>query len=217
MGYGTNGLPFNVLRDANAARLPTFKNSHGQPAHSKEDGSDWSPAQWLCAVMGELGELAQVRNEFEAGRLTFEQYATRAAKEVADVQIYLDILARRLLDKVSPEAQRFTPSQALMALIETVGIFANDAKKYARGDIDKEAITESFFRLEGGVRIDTRTLEKTLFFPKDRLGDRVVEAHPTGINLGRAVIEKFNEVSVRVGSRVRLDVDDWHLEPEEQP
>jgi hypothetical protein len=43
MGYGTNGLTFNALRGANAARLPQFKNKHGELAHSKPDGSDWTP------------------------------------------------------------------------------------------------------------------------------------------------------------------------------
>ena len=99
MGYMTNGLTFNALRGANTARLPQFKNKHGELAHSKKDGSDWSPAQWLQAVVDEL----------------------------ADVVIYLDILAMRL-----------------------------------------------------------------------------------GVDLGAAVMDKFNRVSVRVGSTVRLDADDWH-------
>ncbi len=54
MGYGIYGLTFNTLRGGNKARLPQFKNKHGEPAHSKADGSDWSDAQWLQAVVGEL-------------------------------------------------------------------------------------------------------------------------------------------------------------------
>lgn len=34
-----------------------------------------------------------------------------------------------------------------------------------------------------------------------------------GVDLGRATMSKFNEVSQRVGSDVRLDADDWHREP----
>lgn len=138
MGYGSNGLTFNALRGANTARLPQFKNKHGGLAHSKADGSDWSPAQWLQAVVGELGEFANIRKKYERGDLTFNQYEAEAKKELADVQIYLDLLAKRALDH------------------------------------------------RDGI------------------------AHTSGVDLGQAVIDKFNEVSVRVGSTVRLDADDWH-------
>ncbi len=127
MGYMTDGLTFNALRGANTARLPQFKNKHGQLAHSKPDGSDWTPAQWLQAVMGELGEYANVRKKFERGDLNADEFMQEAAKELADVQTYLDILAMQL-----------------------------------------------------------------------------------GIDLGEATMDKFNEVSERVGSTVRLSADDWH-------
>ena len=50
MGYLTDGLTFNNLREANKARLPQFKNAKGEPAHEKEDGSDLlslvAPSEW---------------------------------------------------------------------------------------------------------------------------------------------------------------------------
>lgn len=137
MGYGTDGLTFNALAGANRARLPQFKNKHGEFAHSKLDGSDWTPAQWLQALVGELGEYANFRKKFERGDLTLAEFEVHAAKELADVQTYLSLLSMRCLD-------------------------------------------------EDGT------------------------AHPTGINLGQATIDKFNEVSKRVGSSVRLVADDWH-------
>lgn len=96
MGYMTNGLTFNTLREANIARLPEFKNKHGMPAHSEPDGSDWSPAQWLQAVVGELGEYANVRKKYERGDITEIEFLELAADELADTVIYLDILAFRL-------------------------------------------------------------------------------------------------------------------------
>lgn len=123
----TDGLTFNVLRGANIHRLPTFKNSKGEPAHSEPDGSDWSPAQWCQAVLGELGEYANIRKKYERGDISEEEFKQMAGKELADVVTYLDILA---------------------------------------------------FRLD--------------------------------INLGQAVMDKFNEVSIRVGSPVRIAPDDWH-------
>jgi hypothetical protein len=144
MSYGANGLTFNSLRGANTARLPEFKNKHGELAHSKPDGSDWTPAQWLQAVIGELGEYANVRKKYERGDLTAEEFTVLASKELADVQTYLDILAMRCLDR-------------------------------------------------NGV------------------------PHPDGVDLGRATMDKFNEVSERVGSRVYLAADDWHYTEEVKP
>lgn len=89
-------LTFDTLRKANILRLPEFKNSKGLPAHSKSDGSDWSPAQWLQAVIGELGEYANVMKKVERGDLTAEEAKPLIEKELADVMTYLDILAFRV-------------------------------------------------------------------------------------------------------------------------
>lgn len=138
MGYLTNGLSLRTLREANKARLPTFKNAQGQPAHTTTDGSDWSPAQWLQALTGELGEYANWRKKFERGDITLEEFKVQAGKELADIQTYLDILAHRCLDTAD--------------------------------------------------RVD-----------------------PHGVDLSFVTIEKFNEVSVRVGSPIRIkhDGSDW--------
>lgn len=96
MGYLTDGLTFNVLREANMKRLPTFKNSKGEPAHIYPDGSDWSPAQWLQAVCGELGEYANVRKKFERGDIDEQEFKKLATAELADVVTYLDLLSFRL-------------------------------------------------------------------------------------------------------------------------
>lgn len=126
-----NTLSFSTLRAANEQRLPQFKNKHGAAAHTMADGSDWSPAQWLQAVVGELGEYANIRKKYERGDLTFEEYRVLAAKELADVATYLDLLALRCLDH----------------------------------------------------------------------GEHV---HHTGVDLGRAVADKWNEVSARVGCPLRI-------------
>ncbi len=95
-------LSFKKLREANTARLPMFKNKHGVLAHPREawinekPGSDWSPAQWLQAIVGELGEYANLRKKYERGDISKPEFQIEAAKELADVQIYLDILAMQL-------------------------------------------------------------------------------------------------------------------------
>lgn len=96
MGYGTDGLTFNVLRGANKKRMPEFKNAKGEIVHSEPDGSDWSDAQWLGAVVGELGEYANIRKKVDRGDLTMFEARPLLAKELADTVTYLDILAFRL-------------------------------------------------------------------------------------------------------------------------
>lgn len=91
-----NELKFKDLRNANLQRLPQFKNSLGNPAHSEPDGSDWSPAQWLQAVVGELGEYANFRKKYERGDIDHETFMIEAKKELGDIVCYLDILAFQL-------------------------------------------------------------------------------------------------------------------------
>ena len=95
MGYGTDGLTFRTLRDANKARLPQFKNRRGEPAHSQPDGSDWKLSAWCNAVTGELGELANLIKKIERGDMTLDEARQDVADELADVVTYLDILAFR--------------------------------------------------------------------------------------------------------------------------
>lgn len=87
------GLTFALLRKANLARLPRFKNRKGEPAHSKPDGSDWDLAKWSNAVLGELGEAADLIKKIYREDFTLDEARADLAKELADVQTYLDILA----------------------------------------------------------------------------------------------------------------------------
>lgn len=89
-------LGFDTLRRANTRRLAVFRNARGALAHSKSDGSDWTPAQWFQATAGELGEYANLRKKFERGDMTEDEFLPQAADELADVVIYLDLLAMRL-------------------------------------------------------------------------------------------------------------------------
>ena len=89
-------MTFGALREANRMRLPLFKNKHGQPAHSEPDGSDWSLATWSNAVLGELGELANMIKKIERGDMTLDEAREACGKECADIACYLDILAFRL-------------------------------------------------------------------------------------------------------------------------
>lgn len=87
-------LTFDELRSANTQRLPLFRNKRGELVHNA-DGSDWSLAQWSNAVLGELGESANIIKKIERGDFTLDEARESLAKEFADVVTYLDILAFR--------------------------------------------------------------------------------------------------------------------------
>ncbi len=91
------GLTFNDLADANMARVPLFKNALGFPAHPMADGSDWSLSDWLGAVVGEVGEYANVMKKVRRGDFADDPDVGQAklAQELADIDIYLSILYRR--------------------------------------------------------------------------------------------------------------------------
>lgn len=96
MGYMTDGLTFNVLREANRKRLPTFRNAKGEISHPEDnDGhhDNWSLTDWCTAVTGELGEAANIIKKIRRGDFSLEDARAELAKELADVQTYLDLLA----------------------------------------------------------------------------------------------------------------------------
>lgn len=105
-------LSFDALREANALRLSHFKNRFGEAAHKEADGSDWALSTWANAVQGELGEsiealltmlhaerahgrAANLIKKIERGDYMLDEVRTELAHELADVSIYLDILAMR--------------------------------------------------------------------------------------------------------------------------
>ena len=102
------GLKFNILREANIRRLPTFKNAKGEYAHRREDGYDQSLGDWMTALVGEVGEAANLIKKVTRGDMTLDTVVKtnydntittvrdELAKELADIQTYLDILAFRV-------------------------------------------------------------------------------------------------------------------------
>ena len=174
-------LSFATLRLADRARVPRFRNKHGGLAHAKPDGSDWTPADWLQALVGELGEYARVRHQFEMGQISREQYEVEARKELADVQIYLDLLAMRALDELEPSPGSRDASQDLQQLVAGLGEYANWRKKLDRGDIT----AEHFETVSSAGLEEAGDLLSAL--PRPRCARaRVSSAHPSGVDLGLA-------------------------------
>lgn len=197
-------LSFEALRAANRARLPIFKNKHGTPAHALADGSDWSPAQWLQAVVGELGEWAQKRLAFERGALSAEELAEQGGEELADVVTYVDLLALRSLDETTQHANcNPDPADHLLRLIAHLGHYANERKKFERGD----HLSRNSMLMACGTALDMAQHE--LWLLTAAAADaaqprRVSRANQWGVVLGAAVRAKFNKISDRIGCDVRL-------------
>ncbi len=88
MGYMTNGLTFNTLRSANITRLaetPKFEKCRS-----------WSEAQWMNAILGELGEAANILKKVDRGDFPIAEARGKLADELADVQTYLDLFADKV-------------------------------------------------------------------------------------------------------------------------
>lgn len=149
-------ISFDQLRRANMARLPQFKNSLGARSHLMPDGSDWSPAQWLQALVGELGEYANKRKKFERGDIDFDEFMTEACKELADVQIYLDLLAFRLQINLGiATLEKFNEVSRRIGVDVFLGPPTPEKVVPMRGTMDQDEVNVSLFdeckRLERGL------------------------------------------------------------------
>lgn len=201
-------LTFDQLRAANVARLPNFKNSKGANAHTKDDGSDWSPALWFMAFIGEVGEWAENRVDWERGFISEEEFGEKNFRELADIQTYLDILSRRSMDIVSEKEDHLVPFEMpfewqVMLFMNYFGRLCNLRKKYVRGDISKpDYHTQADMLLRNLQLCSAELFTRVLDRGEDT--QEVVEAHPHGVDLGEATRLKFNEVSDRVGCGVKL-------------
>lgn len=199
-------LTFATLRRGNLRRLPEFKNAQGERAHSEDDGSDWGPAEWFEAVIGELGEYADERRR-HAGR-------DALADELADVVIYLDILAfqidvdladaiethlgvvslvltfteLRFFTSMSTEMNLWDDSpHYLEAIVAELGQFANTRKKVNRNDFPLD-------KVRGDL---AARLARTMAYLD-------LVASLFSIDLGDAIEKKWNATSKKIGSNLRI-------------
>lgn len=204
-----NRLTFSTLTEVNKARLPHFKNRAGEFAHSTMDGSCWTPSQWLEAVFGELGELFQVRLDFEDGKIGVEELERCATQENADTVIYAEIESRRILDITDNTGEPEDASKVLVRIVATLGMYANKHKKCVRGDITEEEFEKERTEAVGQTMVLLKQLLVAPIFPTQQ----VTGPHPTGIDLGQAVTDTFNDVSRRVSSSVVIEDngDGWFL------
>ncbi|HYE58155.1 MAG TPA: MazG-like family protein [Rhodothermales bacterium] len=83
MSYPSDALDFNALRRTNSARSDAWEKR-------SEAAAAWNLAEWGCALAGEVGELCNLLKKHRRGEDVARE---RIAEEIADVAIYLDLLA----------------------------------------------------------------------------------------------------------------------------
>ena len=102
---------------------------------------NWKPEQWLQALIGEIGEYANIRKKFDRGDFSFDEFQKLAADEIADIFIYLVLMA----DNIGIDLAK-----------ETVRKFNQDSKKL-NSEINLEPVNNSVFFPTGNcflVRLD---------------------------------------------------------------
>lgn len=95
-------LTLAVIRAANLARIPTYRDKQGELLHKEPDGSDWSISDWFMAMIGEVGELANYLKKVKRGDFTKEEAQLHIEKEFSDVLAYFDLLALRCGVELAP-------------------------------------------------------------------------------------------------------------------
>lgn len=99
-------LDFDTLRAANRERART--------AEKFAECRTWTTADWMLALTGEMGEAANLLKKMKRGDFTLDQIREDVGRELADVAIYLDLLADHL--GIGSRASPSTPSCSCRSL-----------------------------------------------------------------------------------------------------
>jgi len=172
-----NQLTFAALRLANIARLPEFKNKKGEPAHSKPDGSDWTPLEWCDALAGEVGELSNIVKKVIRKDVTRDDALESIREELADVACYLDLLAFQFrIDLGAAVRDKFNRVSARVGSNVILVSYAHSA------DDDRQAAGWDMTGFEGRLRRrirenkNTREVEEAKELGKDPLRVALADA-----------------------------------------
>ena len=205
-------LTFKTLRAANVERLPQFKTREGAAAHAQRDGSDWTPAQWFQALVGELGEVAEIMlmRRDSPEEMDSDTFRLCIRNELADVACYLDLLALRVLDQTGPANWKDSPAEMLLVVMAETGKFADDRKKFDRGEFtddgaqrahQQRSLRRLTLAIQGLAKIK-QVYESQMQWRSALQCHVTIAAHQSGVDLGGAIVRKFNAVSERVGADV---------------
>lgn len=187
----------NKLEDKKVSRTMTFFQLLRQANQLRQDEvfvhcKDWTSGQFACAIAGEVGELCNlVKKEFRGEPGQFD--IASIASEIADVAIYLDLLAAKhgvVFDASCAEYDK------TLTLGDNVLLLSYAAGKLSGLFFGSVQLSESFFPkaldVYESVNENLRHALKALF----------AIAAKYGVVLTLAIAEKFNYVSFLRQSRV---------------
>lgn len=134
------------------------------------------------AIFGEIGELCNlIKKEYRDG----VDYTNKIAKEIADIAIYIDLFSHAL----NSHSLCYSPS---------IGSFNKLAKLSIEGGNPSEIeFIIELYKASAGIRFSSQRVETLLIF----LGHL---ARRRKIDLSKAIIDKFNEVSNRINVPIYL-------------
>lgn len=88
-----NILTFGQLSAANQKRAQIFPNKHGVAVHQHVE---WNRAEWLEAMVGELGEYCNDSKKHRRGDLTVDEFYAKAIQEIGGTLLYLDLMCAQI-------------------------------------------------------------------------------------------------------------------------
>lgn len=181
---------FAALRKASMARMPHFRNAKGELTHPPQGGNDWSKLDWQIAVLGELGETANIVKKLRRGDFSLEQCWQELSDELADTLVYTDILANQCgccIEDLTPDSSAsLGPQRDEMVQRRLMAI------AHCLCAVDIESKSEQ-----------SKIHNQTIFQRMSYLLFSV--AASLDIDLGIATISKFNQVSDRIGCDVYME------------
>lgn len=219
-------LTFATLRSRNVERCE--KHFHKL--------TDWTTYDWFMALVGELGEAANLFKKLKrietdgadapqnAGLPSRKEMMKAVGHELADVQIYLDLLAASLqVSLASVVTARFVPRTRRSRIATFAGLRAAAVAEFARCNdaaslvwpvsqwlalltADLGSIATSLRGMQqartGLVRLSWQgAAENHIAGAQSHL---CMFATHVGIDLEAVVIEKFNKTSDKIGSKIKL-------------
>lgn len=103
IGHRSSALTFREFSQKNVERAKAFPSAE----------QSWTPSDWMTALVGEVGELANLIKKRRRGvdlsrGQSMEEIEAQYAGEIADIQTYLNLLAHSLgVDLESALRQKF--------------------------------------------------------------------------------------------------------------
>ena len=216
MSKNYKSMMFSYLREKNVQRMKA----------QFPECEDWDELDWYGALVGEVGEYANFRKKFIRGSITEEDFLINAGKELADVQMYLDLLAWYLGVTLSSTNSKVNYANEIFSAFSYLGSAPEILKPLDYLCSNKlklsceDTTMKNFRRMlpspeEALISLDTCKLlilqgDVTTHERMFKITQYSLEmlAYSLEIDLAKEVVDKFNETSMKMpeGSRILMEL-----------